>query len=92
MHNNWYTNNNDNKKRRTSIKLHKGSFSWENTIFMDNSYNVVVVKIADAKYNFYLWSKKTVKTAKSLYEEGSFDKSIKMLKKYSFDLNIIEDE
>lgn len=88
----WYDASKTKKKKRISINSEDGSFEWCSENNIDNSYNVVSVKIANTVHNFYLWSEKTVKSAKKLYASEDYDKSLKMLKKYSFDINSVEDE
>jgi hypothetical protein len=93
MSKNWYKTKSSNKSRRSPIVLgDSDGFMWEDTNLINNSYNIVTVKLASKTHHFYLWSAKTVKTARVLYDDGNLDKSLKMLKKYAFDVNTIEDE
>ncbi|MFW5890774.1 MAG: hypothetical protein ACOCUI_00990 [bacterium] len=86
MYQNWYKSSN---KKRKPIVIGKGEKYYLNSIKnIDGSYNIVTVSIGKNKYNFYLWSDKTVKTAEKLYKEEKFNKSLNMLKKYSFDMKI----
>jgi hypothetical protein len=92
MSENWYKKQNK-KTRRQSLVLAKGeAFLWENDTNIDGSYSVVTARVGDSVCNFYIWSKKTVKTAKNLFEEGDFEKSLNMLKKYSFEANFMEED
>ena len=88
----WYDASKTQKKRRIAIKSEDGSFEWCSENSIDDSYNVVSIRIANTVHNFYLWSDKTVNSAKSLYADKEYDKSLKMLKKYSFDISSVDDE
>lgn len=90
MYQNWYKVTG--KKRKPIIIEDGGTFVWDSVRNIDGSYNIVTVSIAGNKYNFYLWSEKTVKTAGKLYKKQEFKKSLNMLKKYSFDVKIQESE
>ena len=88
----WYKDKGA-KKRRPSITLSgEDSFGWEGVSNIEDSYNVVTVKIANKIHNFYLWSGKTVESAKSLYDNKDYIQSLKMLKKYSFDISSCEED
>lgn len=88
MYENWYKTSN---KKRDPITIDEGeSFDWESVRNIDGSYNIVTVSIKDKKFNFYLWSSKTVNSAHKLYKKSDFKKSLGMLKKYSFDLKVQE--
>ena len=87
MYNNWYQLKSNKAKRDPIVIQDCDNFEWESNNNMSDSYNVVTIKLASSKYNFYLWSEKTVKTAKKLYEDKNFKKSLNMLKKYSFEVN-----
>ena len=83
----WYKN-----KERPTIKLAQDeSFEWVDVSQIDNSYDIVTIKLAEKTHNFYLWSSKTVQSAKKLYDNEDFVKSLKMLKKYCFDMNTLGD-
>jgi len=86
MYQNWYKSSNS--KRNPIVMGEKEDFLWESVRDIDGSYSVVSIKVAETRYNFYIWSSKTVKTAHTLYEKSSFKKSLNMLKKYSFDVKI----
>lgn len=90
MYQNWYKLTG---KKRKPIVINEGdNFDWQSVRDIDGSYNIVTVAIGDTKYNFYLWSEKTVKTANKLYKKEQFKKSLNMLKKYSFDVKVQESE
>ena len=92
MSENWYKTQNK-KERRKSVVLEEGeSFEWQDDTHVDGSYSVVTAKVGNSVCNFYLWSKKTVKTAKNLFKEGEFKKSLNMIKKYSFEANFMEED
>ena len=92
MSENWYKKQNE-KSRRQSVVLKDGeSFEWQDDTHIDGSYSVVTAKVGEAVCNFYLWSKKTVKTAKKLFDEGEYKKSLNMIKKYSFEANFMEED
>ena len=85
----WYKNKEI--KKRPTIKLtQEESFEWVKVSQLDNSYNIATVKVSDKTHNFYLWSAKTVQSAKELYENEEYSKSLKMLKKYCFDITLEE--
>jgi len=88
MYQNWYKISN--KKRKPIVINDDGDFVLESIKNIDGSYNIVTVAIANNKYNFYLWSDKTVKTAQKLYNNKNFKKSLAVLKKYSFDVKTQE--
>jgi hypothetical protein len=88
----WYNASKDKKRKRIAVKTEDGSFEWQSENNIDDSYNIVTIKVADTVYNFYLWSEKTVGSAKKLYASKDYEKSLKMLKKYSFDINSVEEE
>jgi hypothetical protein len=87
----WYDASKKRKKRRIALKSEDGSFDWCSENNIDDSYNVVSVRIASTTHNFYIWSPKTVASAKKLYASKDYDKSLKMLKKYSFDISSVDD-
>jgi len=88
MYQNWYRSSG--KKREPIVISDGDSFEWESVRDIDGSYSIVTVAVADSRYNFYLWSSKTVKTAQKLHSKESFKKSLNMLKKYSFDVKVQE--
>jgi len=88
MYQNWYKKSG--KKRDPIVIGDDQEFEWVNIRDIDGSYSVVNVILAGSSYNFYLWSNKTIKTAKKLYEKNNFKKSLNMLKKYSFDVKVRE--
>jgi len=93
MSQNWYKAKKSNQNKRVAITIKDGEeLEWDYVEKNKNSYNVVSVKIASSTFNFYLWSDKTVKTAKNLYNVGDFEGSLKTLKKYSFDVNVVESD
>lgn len=91
MSENWYKKQSKKERRQTFTFEEGDEFIWENDTTIDNSYTVVTAKISDSVCNFYIWSKKTVKTARKLYEEGELERSLNMLKKYSFEANFMEE-
>lgn len=92
MYDNWYQKK-SNKTKRNPIVLADGeSFKWQDTTNVDGSYNIITIHVGENVHNFYLWSDKTTKTAKSLYNKGSFKKSLNILKKYSFEANTLEEK
>jgi hypothetical protein len=91
MYNNWYQKKTKKTKRKPIVLAKGDSFDWKGVNNIDGSYNVVTVGINDNIYNFYLWSEKTTKNAKKLHQSGSFNKSLNMLKKYSFEMSEVED-
>lgn len=88
MYQNWYKLSE--KKRKPIVINDDCDFEWNSIRNIDGSYNVVSISIAGKKYNFYLWSDKTVKTANKFHQKGDFKKSLNMLKKYSFDVKTQE--
>jgi len=88
MYQNWYKLTG--KKRKPIVIADGDNFIWESVRNIDGSYNIVTIALANNKYNFYLWSEKTVKTANKLYKKEEFKKSLNMLKKYSFDVKAQE--
>jgi len=84
MYQNWYKLTG--KKRKPIVISQDDTFTWESVRDIDGSYNIVTVAVGGTKYNFYLWSEKTVKTANKLYQKQQYKKSLNMLKKYSFDV------
>jgi hypothetical protein len=92
MSENWYKKQNKKARRKSIVLEDSESFEWHDDTSIDGSYSVVTAKVGDSVCNFYMWSKKTVKTAKNLFNEGEFSKSLNMLKKYSFEANFMESD
>jgi hypothetical protein len=88
----WYNASKNGKKRRITIASKDGYFDWCSENKIDDSYNIVSIKTASTIHNFYIWSSKTVESAKTLYASKDYDKSLKMLKKYSFDINSVDED
>lgn len=92
MYDNWYQKKSNKAKRKPIVLADGQDFDWVEVTNVDGSYNVITIKIGNSTHNFYLWSDKTAKTAKSLHSKGNFKKSLNLLKKYSFEMNTIEEE
>ena len=92
MSENWYKKQNKKARRKTIVLKEGESFDWQGDTHIDGSYSVVTAKVGESVCNFYIWSKKTVASAKDLFAEGEFGKSLNMLKKYSFEANFMEED
>jgi hypothetical protein len=90
MSSNWYKSKSSGKAKRDPIVLGENeTFSWEGTNKIDNSYSIISIKLGSKNHNFYMWSQKTIKSAKKLYDDDNHQQSLKMLKKYAFDVSSI---
>ena len=92
MSNSWYKNKEDGSRRRPIKMGSDSTFKWVESAKIENCYSIVTANVNDVTYNFYVWSDKTVKTARKYYDNQEFDSSLSLLKKYSFDINHLEEE